>query len=234
MQTQSVTPPAARGRGRPKVTPDDELRRRIVCEAYAILCAQGYAGLNMSEVATRCGMSKKTVYRLFPSKLELFRAITDVHRNAMIDLQQDLDDLPLADALVKIFRMDLDDKADEARRAFMRVVVIEALQVPELKRIVEEHGGDPTFSQLAEWLERQRAIGRIVASDVRGLAKMIIDIAFGAILHPAPQAWRHLGDRALYLRQCFELLAEGITPRSSLSAASTDRLSKKPRRLSTS
>jgi len=219
MHAQSATPQAVRGRGRPKVNQDAELARRIVREAYALLCAQGYAGMNMNEVAARCGVSKKTVYRLFPSKLALFRAITDAHRDDMIDVRQNLDDMPLVDALVKIFRMDLDERTDEARRAFMRVVVLETLQSPELKQIVDEHGRDRTFSQLAEWLERQRALGRIAAPDVQGLTKMIIDIAFGAILHPAPQAWRHMSDRAAYLRQCFGVLAEGIAPADSRRAA---------------
>lgn len=229
MQTESATPTAVRGRGRPKANQDAELERRIVQAAYAILCMQGYAGMNMNEVAARCGISKKTVYRLFPGKLELFRAITDAHRDAMIDVRQDLDDIPLVDALMKIFRMDVDQGTDEARRAFMRVVMIEALQVPELKRIVDEHGRDRTFCLLAEWLERQRALGRIAVSDVQGLTKMVIDIAFGAILHPAPEAWRHLADRAAYLRQCFCLLAAGIAPPAPLPEVTIARSRKSPR-----
>ncbi|MFG1351367.1 TetR/AcrR family transcriptional regulator [Xanthobacter autotrophicus] len=227
MQTQSATPQAVRGRGRPKVHQDAELATRIVQAAYAILGAQGYAGMNMGEVAVRCGISKKTVYQLFPSKLALFRAITDVHRDAMIDLRQDLDDIPVADALMKIFRMDIDEKSDAARRSFMRVVMIESLQVPELKQIVDEHGRDRTFFHLAEWLDRQRTRGRIVVADVQGLTKMIIDIAFGAILHPAPEAWQ-MNDRALYLRQCFGVLAAGITPPGASHAAAATRSRKRP------
>lgn len=213
MQMKLSEPGSARRRGRPKVTEDVELVTRIARTAYGILCARGYVGMNMDEVASSCGVSKKTLYRLFPSKLELFRVITDAHRDAMIDLSEDFDDLPLADALVKIFRMDIAASEDEDRCAFMRVVLIEAMQVPELHEIVHEHGRDRTFHLLAGWLERQRARGRIAAVDSHHLTKMIIDIAFGAILHPAPDGWLSSADRATYLQRCFEVLVAGVAPR---------------------
>lgn len=226
MHRTSAEPTAVRGRGRPKVTEDRELEQRIVRTAYGLLCAQGYAGMNMSEVASSCGVSKKTVYRLFPSKLELFRAITDAHRDAMIDVRQDFDDLPLDEALLKIFRMDIDEGADKNRRSFMRVALIEAMQVPELHQIVHEHGRDRTFHLLAAWLKRQQARGRISGIDIHDLTKMIIDIAFGAILHPAPDGWPNVQDRASYLRRCLQALANGIGPSD---ADQKDTLSPGPR-----
>lgn len=212
MQRQSAGPHAVRGRGRPKITEDTELARRIVQAAYGILCTRGYMGMNMGEVASTCGVSKKTVYRLFPSKTELFRAITDAHRDAMIDVRADLEDLPLVEALVKIFRMDLDPAADEHRRAFMRVILIEALPIPELHQIVHEHGRDRTFSLLAEWLERQRGRGRIADVDVHDLTKVVIDVAFGVILRDSPDGWPNSEDRVATLRRCFTLLVDGIGP----------------------
>lgn len=221
METLSASPGSARGRGRPKVAPDEEVAQRVVGEAFAILCTKGYAGMNMNEVAARCGISKKTIYRLFPGKLSLFGAITDLHRGAMVDVRPELDDLPLVDALMKIFRMDLDERADEARRAFMRVALVESAQTPELKQILEAHGRDQAFSEVADWLERQRSRGRIMVDDAQVLTKLIIDVAFGAILHPGPEAWPGTRDRARYLRDCFELLARGIAAGRSSAATPT-------------
>jgi AcrR family transcriptional regulator len=212
METLSASTRSARGRGRPKVAPDEEVAQRVVRAAFAILCAEGYAGMNMNEVAARCGISKKTIYRLFPGKLSLFRSITDLHRGAMVDVRPEFDDMPLIDALMIIFRMDLDERADEARRAFMRVAFVESAQTPELKQILEAHGRDQAFSELADWLERQRSRGRIMVDDAQVLTKLIIDVAFGAILHPGPEAWPGTHDRARYLRTCFELLVGGIAP----------------------
>lgn len=225
METLSVSPRPTRGRGRPKVAPDEEVARRVVGEALAILCAEGYAGMNMNEIAARCGISKKTIYRLFPGKLSLFRSITELHRGAMVDVRPEFDDLPLVDALMKIFRMDLDEHADEARRAFMRVAMVEAIHAPELKQILEAHGRDQAFFALAGWLERQRSRGRIIVDDAQVLTKLIVDVAFGAILHPGPEAWTGTRDRARYLRECFEILAVGIAPGRS-SAATPARLVK--------
>ncbi len=212
MEKETAKPRTKRGRGRPKVATDEAVARRIVQEAYALLCAEGYAGMNMGEVAARCSVSKKTLYRLFPSKLALFRAITEAQRNALISVTEDLDDLPLVEALVRIFRMDLDEKSDAARCAYMRVVMMEAVQNPELRRIAEEFGRDLSFDRVATWLNRQRVRGRIEVENVQVLTKTIIDIAFGAILRPGPTAWTELNDRGRYLRKAFGLLTQGIAP----------------------
>ncbi|WIM98331.1 TetR/AcrR family transcriptional regulator [Actinoplanes oblitus] len=57
--------PAARRRGRP---PDPHSRTRILFAAEALLEEAGYLGVTIDEVATRAGVSKKTVYRFWPHK----------------------------------------------------------------------------------------------------------------------------------------------------------------------
>ncbi|BCJ45666.1 TetR family transcriptional regulator [Actinoplanes ianthinogenes] len=57
--------PAARRRGRP---PDPHSRTRILFAAESLLDEAGYLGVTIDEVASRAGVSKKTVYRFWPHK----------------------------------------------------------------------------------------------------------------------------------------------------------------------
>ena len=64
-----------RSRGRPLVRPEDETRQLIMSVAMAEFVTNGFSGASMSEVARRAAASKRTVYRLFPTKADLFRAV---------------------------------------------------------------------------------------------------------------------------------------------------------------
>jgi AcrR family transcriptional regulator len=64
-----------RSRGRPLVRPVDETRQLITTVAMAEFVAKGFSGASMNEVARRAAASKRTVYHLFPTKADLFRAV---------------------------------------------------------------------------------------------------------------------------------------------------------------
>ena len=73
----------------------------------------------------------------------------------MLALPGDYDELPLDQALEKIFKIDIDPKADKERVALLRLVLMEALQFPELEDILRRHGGDRSREELANWLSEQ-------------------------------------------------------------------------------
>jgi AcrR family transcriptional regulator len=66
-----------RGPGRPPQLAPDERRHRILDAAEAVFRDEGYEAATMDRVAHRCGMSKKTLYRVFESKEALFAALLD-------------------------------------------------------------------------------------------------------------------------------------------------------------
>jgi AcrR family transcriptional regulator len=61
-----------RPRDRPPVRSDDETRRLIIDAARQEFQANGYAGTCVEAVAQRAGVSTKTLYRLIPTKADLF------------------------------------------------------------------------------------------------------------------------------------------------------------------
>jgi AcrR family transcriptional regulator len=88
-------PPAAsspaRGRGRPR---DEQAEQAIIDSAIAILDEAGFAGLSIEAVAARADVSRPTVYRRWPTKLDL--AVDAVLRTAPpLDLTETAD--PKAD-----------------------------------------------------------------------------------------------------------------------------------------
>ncbi|AEV82878.1 HTH-type transcriptional regulator srpR [Actinoplanes sp. SE50] len=72
--------PVGRRRGRP---PDPHARSRILTAAETLLDEAGYLNVTIDEVATRAGVSKKTVYRFWPHKPALISDLI-VERSAVL------------------------------------------------------------------------------------------------------------------------------------------------------
>jgi len=202
-------------RGRPKVADDQEQQRLIVEAATALFLAKGYGKTSMTGIASEARMSLSTIYRFFPGKADLFAAVVASHRETMLALPGDYDGLPLDEALARIFHVNLDAGADRKREALMTMFLNATRQFPELMPILHTHGPEQSHQLLAGWLQRQHDLGFAKVDDAGTAAMMIMDTAFGAVAHKAPDAphWPGRQDRALYLRRCFRMLARGLAPR---------------------
>jgi AcrR family transcriptional regulator len=73
MSTPTPLPPLPPPRGRP---PTAGLRERILAAAEGVFTARDYHDVLMDDVARGCGVAKGTLYRYFPSKRALCRAVT--------------------------------------------------------------------------------------------------------------------------------------------------------------
>jgi AcrR family transcriptional regulator len=198
--------------GRPKVRSDDAQRAMIVSVAMALFLDVGFAEMKMSDVATRCAISKRTLYRLFPSKIALFRALVEVHRATMVHFPAGIETQPLDHALAEIFRIDLDDAEDETRRRFVMRAVEEARQVPEIGTILHEHGGEQTRGLLAEWLGKWLVHFPDRLENPLAAASILTDMMFGAVIRRQlePRYWPGGTDRRAYLRECIRCFVNGV------------------------
>lgn len=59
--------------------PEPDARDRILEAAVAMIGATGLAALSMDELADRAGVSRATLYRLFPGKAALFAAVVETY-----------------------------------------------------------------------------------------------------------------------------------------------------------
>ncbi len=64
--------------------PRDERRAQLLNAALEVFTAAGYHAAAMDEIADRAGVSKPVLYQHFPSKLDLYLAVLDLHIDALI------------------------------------------------------------------------------------------------------------------------------------------------------
>jgi AcrR family transcriptional regulator len=204
---------ARRPRGRPKKASDDAKRAEILTEARATFHELGYGGTTMDLVAARCRISKQTLYRLFSSKTELFMAIIAKHRASMLALPRDpKENLPLDEALEKIFMINIDEAAERDREAFIHLIMSEAQQFPEIAALLRTHGVEQSRQMLTDWLSLQQQRGLIAIADAASGARMLMNMIFGAMIsHPGkPNDWPNRETRLQHLRQCIAIFVAGV------------------------
>ena len=59
--------------------PRDERRATLLAAALEVFTAVGYHSAAMDEIADQAGVSKPVLYQHFPSKLDLYLAVLDIH-----------------------------------------------------------------------------------------------------------------------------------------------------------
>ena len=213
MPETPALPPAAAGRtrGRPKRATPAEQRAKIVAATRELFLARGYGGTTMSDVAAHCRASKRTLYELFPSKTDLLGAIIEQHRESMLALPGDYEGLDLAQALERIFQVDIGEAEDKAREAFLNLTIVEAARYPEVGEMMRRLGGLRAHALLAEWLEGERQAGRLFIDDTASAARILMDMMFGAIVTKTGTGaeWPGLDARKDYMRRCIRIFVHG-------------------------
>jgi AcrR family transcriptional regulator len=69
--------------------PKDERRALLLSAALEVFTAAGYHAAAMDEIADRAKVSKPVLYQHFPSKLDLYLAVLDLHIEALVfDIQK--------------------------------------------------------------------------------------------------------------------------------------------------
>ncbi|SCB48838.1 TetR/AcrR family transcriptional regulator [Rhizobium multihospitium] len=205
-----------RPRGRPKTVNDDARRAEIVAEARATFYELGYGGTTMDLVAARCRISKQTLYRLFPSKTDLFTAIIAEHRASMLALPRPADEnLPFDKALELIFMIDIDEDQERERDAFIHLAVSESQQFPEIATLLHTYGARQSQQMLADWLIEQQRRGLIEIADAASGARMLMSMIFDAMIsRPGrPKDWPDRETRLRHVRHCIAIFTAGVQPR---------------------
>jgi AcrR family transcriptional regulator len=203
-----------RARGRPKQRPDSEERQRILAIACELFLDVGYGGTTMDAVAGRCGISKKTLYRLFPAKTDLFKAMVADHRRSMLDLPRPDDDLPPAEALAAIFRLDIDEIENRERLAFIRLAIADADRYPEIGEAIAMEGAQASLLLLAAWLGQQQARGVLRPFPPEAAARMLMDMVFGVLVKRYPgDSLLTSEQRLAHARRCIEVFLNGLADR---------------------
>ena len=203
-----------RGPGRPQLRSDDDTLQVVLDAAGALFRADGYAGTSMSAVAQQAGVSTKTLYRLVPTKAELFKRVIVSRIGRFILEVGDLESKPedLAGNLERLLTAYGNLVLDPETVAMNRLVLSECNRFPEIGETFYENAVKRTGMFLAEWLERQKRAGRIQLDDtwvaagmLRGM--MLLEPQRAVMLGQAnPPDAAQIAARA---RECAKLFLEG-------------------------
>ncbi|WFU47675.1 TetR/AcrR family transcriptional regulator [Sinorhizobium terangae] len=208
----------AKRRGRPQIRPDEETRRLVIDAARQEFHANGYAGASMARVAERAGVSTKTMYRLIPTKEELFGSvISERISRYMLELDEEhLDMLPLERALEHILFTYGTLTLDEDTVLSLRLVFAECDRFPEIAAAFSELAIRRTTESMEAWLKRQLDRREIEIDDpstaigmLRGM--MIMEPQRAVMLgQRRPPDRAEIAGRARY---CARLFLDGCRPR---------------------
>lgn len=156
-----------RSRGRPQVRSDDETRKVIILAAERQFCDLGYETANINVIAQNSGVSTKTLYRLFPTKADLFERVIALRISefALEADEEHLDAVSVKTGLVQLLAAygHLVLAADTI--AIIRLVLAEAERFPEIAATFWEQAIERTNATLERWLRAQAALGRLVIDD---------------------------------------------------------------------
>ncbi len=177
-------------------------RQRIVAAARRHFFAYGFRAVTMDDLAKELGMSKKTLYAHFPSKVALVEAVLlDKVRSVEADLERitpdSSSDFPAAlqRLLARVHR-----HTEEVQPPFLRDLQREA---PEMFSIVETRRRANILKYFGRLIEYGQVAG-IIREDVP--TRLIVEILLGAV------------EAIMNPEKLTEL---GLTPRDGFSAIST-------------
>jgi AcrR family transcriptional regulator len=156
-----------RCRGRPQVRSDEETRALILEAAGQEFQANGYEATCIADVAEHAGVSTKTLYRLIPTKADLFANVIE-DRIGRFVLEYDLSRLDSLDAAAALERMltVFGTLTLEPRTiALTRLVLGESRAFPEVGATFYQTAMQRTSQAMEEGLRRLCARGLIALDD---------------------------------------------------------------------
>jgi AcrR family transcriptional regulator len=212
---------AARRRGRPQLRADEVTRSLIIEAARQEFEANGYAATSIVNVAQRACVSTKTLYRLIPTKAELFRSVVSerIGRFVLV-LQRELSGLNAFDAagaLERILTAYGLLTLEPGTIAVNRLVIGECGAFPEIAAAFYENAIQRTSDLMEGALSRLCQSGLIGLADPREATDML-----RGMMIMEPQRAAMLGRKdppgpveiAARARRCAHIFLEGCRVRA--------------------
>lgn len=152
----------------------EQIRRDTILQAGVdVFLEYGYVSASVDEIVRRAGGSKRTVYKYFGNKEELFAAIiASLAAQMLLPLGAAIDDnSKLQVTLEKLGKAYLDVLLREESLAIFRTVVSEGLRFPELAETFFLNGPNAAVTRLSVYLEQQVKDGNLQLDDTHAAAR---------------------------------------------------------------
>jgi len=185
-------------RGRRAAGQDPEKRAKILDGAKRCFLSLGFEASSMNEITTEAGVSKGTLYVYFADKQDLFKALIDREKSAVMSAAQQQLELggSIAEALHR-FGASVTSRltSDEVIRA-QRMVLGVAERMPEIAARFFTGDSFSAHHVLRGWLDQRVAAGELAIPDTDLASRQFLELSmasiykrrlFGNLPKPVPQ-----------------------------------------------
>lgn len=165
----------------------DAKRAAIVAAATAAFLTHGYEAASMDAIAADASVSKRTVYNHFPSKRDLFRAVSQRLYAGLLradSLLASAGETP-ATALPRLARAILDHLRQPEVRGLLRLVIAEQQRIPELAAEFQNVGKGPAVGLVERYFAEAAARGHLTVPDPLLAAQQFLGAVKESLFWPA-------------------------------------------------
>lgn len=169
--------PAPRVVAAPRQRRKDARPQELLDAALALFVDKGFAATRSEEVAARAGVAKGTLYRYYPSKEELFKAVVRHHLSARIAESAELAAQhrgSVAELLRQMMQAWWQRVGQGAAGGIGKVMLVEARNFPELARFYVDEVINPSHALISSLVERGMRDGEFRAVNVDATVHMLI------------------------------------------------------------
>ncbi|CAM3755643.1 TetR/AcrR family transcriptional regulator [Nocardiopsis rhodophaea] len=173
---------SGRGRGRPRNPAIEEAVLKAVRHRLAL---DGYARMSIADIASDAGVTRPTIYRRWPTKIELVTAALDYAFTRIAPLLPPPDtDRSAFDDIVDLLRL-FNEAMTSPDGGFdiICATLAERRQTPELLAMAREHGVEPRHALIEAALRRGQESGELRTDlDIDTVATMLHGTLFQSYL----------------------------------------------------
>ena len=166
-----------------------EARREAILEvAREVFSEEGYAAASMSDIASRLGGSKGTLYNYFSSKEALFAAHVQNQCQCKVAtaFEQPLEGEDPVAVLADLGERLIAALSSDESTGFYSLIVSESQRTPTVGQTFYESGPKTGIARVAAFLEHARTEGHIGTDDCTQAAADFISLIYGGL------PWRRL------------------------------------------
>jgi AcrR family transcriptional regulator len=153
-------PGLARRRGRPTKAEGKKLHEHLLKVAAKEFLKNGFSRATVDAIALRSRVGKMTIYRHYPTKERIFRAVVQrIYERFSNDFENiPQENRPVEDVLSDFILASYDDPASEDILGITRIIIAEAQSFPDLAYTIYAQRRD-MLRPLTNYLTRMRAEG---------------------------------------------------------------------------
>lgn len=160
----------------------EKKKQDILMAAQEIFLSEGYVLASMNKIAAQAQVTKQTVYRYFPSKIDLFQAtLNQMGENYGASLHVHLKNPNIKEALLGVANDIINFHLSDEHLATYRLLVAESGKAPEITSRFLATGPDDMVTTLAPFFSERLKVDD-VESVISLWTSMLLDIRSGVLM----------------------------------------------------